>query len=95
MKKIISILAMVVFVVLLCSCGTTMQTEDELNNSDTSISMFILLEDNTNLGYCIVYHRETKVMYAISSGYYNCGNFTVMLNPDGTPMTYEKYTEEK
>ena len=63
-----------------------MQTESD----DTDYSMFILLEDcEGTYGFKIVYHRDTKVMYAISRGAYNTGNFTVWLNPDGTPMTYE------
>lgn len=50
-------------------------------------SMFVVIESN-NLWY-VVYHRETKVMYIISRGYYNQGNFTLLVSPDGTPMLYE------
>lgn len=49
--------------------------------------MFIELESTYN--WLIVYHRETKVMYAVSYGHSNIGTFTVLLNADGTPMTYE------
>ena len=37
----------------------------------------------------IVYMNKTKVMYAISDGHRNRGTFTLLVNPDGTPMIYE------
>lgn len=30
-----------------------------------------------------------KVMYAVSGGAYNNGTFTLLVNPDGTPMLWE------
>lgn len=39
--------------------------------------------------YQIVYDKETKVMYAMSDGYYNKGSFTLLVNADGTPKLYE------
>lgn len=50
-------------------------------------SMFVKVESSSY--WCVVYHRETKVMYVVSTGYYNMGNFTLLVNPDGTPMLYE------
>lgn len=86
MKKIL--LAIILILCLtLCSCGAQMLTEEEVSKDNTSnISMFIQIEDGNC--YKIVYHRDTKVMYAVSDGHYNSGTFTVMLNPDGTPMIY-------
>ena len=40
--------------------------------------------------YIIVYHKQTKVMYVVSDEYRNKGNFTVLVNPDGTPMIYKE-----
>lgn len=37
----------------------------------------------------IVYNRLTKVMYSVSDGTNNSGVFTVLVNPDGTPMLWE------
>lgn len=37
----------------------------------------------------IFHHRETKVMYAVSGGTYNRGNFTLLVNSDGSPMLWE------
>lgn len=50
-------------------------------------SMFVLVEKT---GYWdVVYHQETKVMYAVSSGSYNCGTFTLLVDRDGKPMLYK------
>lgn len=90
-KRLLVVAILTITMVLsFTSCGTQMQTEEEVSkNDDIKYSMFILIEDNNNIGYKIVYHKDTKVMYAISTGYYNAGTFTVMLNADGTPMVYE------
>ena len=85
MKTIKVLITLLLCVILLCSCGAEMQSvkgETEQSN----LSMFVLIEDG--MSYKIVYHRETKVMYAISDGGYNSGTFTVLLNADGTPMLY-------
>ncbi len=74
---------------LLIGCDTT-KTVD--NNSKPTPGSFITVEENIN--YRVVYHEKTKVMYTMSlGGYYNTGNFTLLVNPDGTPMVYEE--EEK
>ena len=39
--------------------------------------------------YCIVYDKYTKVMYAVSNGGYNSGNFTLLVTADGKPLLYE------
>lgn len=50
-------------------------------------SMFVMVESSAY--WYVVYHRETKVMYAVSRGTYNWGNFTLLVNADGSPMLYE------
>lgn len=39
-------------------------------------------------GYDVVYQLDTKVMYAVSNAAYNSGNFTLLVNSDGTPMVW-------
>jgi hypothetical protein len=81
----------VIFVVLalclsLCACGgSPVQVESNVS----AASMFVEVENN--LTWRVVYHRETKVMYVISQGTENHGNFTVLLNADGTPQTWKGY----
>lgn len=88
MKKIL-LICVILLALLLCSCSSKMLTEEEVSMDNTSnLSMFIQVEDGNC--YKIVYHKDTKVMYAVSDGYYNSGAFTVLLNADGTPMLWEK-----
>jgi len=87
LKRIICALLCVIFAVFLIGCGTTMErVDDELQKPP---SMFVVVEGSGLDSYRIVYHRDTKVMYAISCGGYNAGNFTVLLNPDGSPMLWK------
>lgn len=85
MKKWIIVLLMAS--VLFTACGPTMEKEPSAAVEREDQSMFVIVEDSLN--FRIVYHKDTRVMYAISRGGYNCGNFTVLLNPDGTPMTWK------
>lgn len=50
-------------------------------------STFMVVERAAS--WIIVYHKDTKVMYAVSNSGYNCGNFTLLVNADGTPMVWE------
>lgn len=85
-KRIICALLCVIFAFFLVGCGTRYETVDQLNKPT---SMFIIIEGSGLDCYRIVYHRNTKVMYAVSTGGYNGGNFTVLVNPDGSPMLWE------
>ena len=83
-KKILFGAVIVSLVASLVSCAATTKS----SSGDQKTSMFIEIED-TNY-WEIVYHKDTKVMYAVSMGHDNYGNFTVLVNPDGTPMLYEE-----
>lgn len=39
--------------------------------------------------YTILYDKETKVMYHMSTGFYNYGNLTPLYNADGTLRVWE------
>ena len=80
--------ASLVACMLLTGCGAKMIRESDMKNQETDVSMFVLLEVGSS--YKIVYHRETKVMYAISYGGWNDGTFTVMLDADGKPLLYKE-----
>ena len=60
----------------------------EKSDSVDSSSMFVCIEETAS--FSVVYHKETKVMYAVSGGSYNYGTFTMLVNADGTPMVWEK-----
>ena len=87
MKKRFKLIVVVLVVfMLLTGCGAKMKHESDLKNQETNVSMFVILENS--MTYKIVYHKKTKVMYAISNGGYNSGTFTVMLDADGKPLLY-------
>lgn len=86
MRKIFCIFIAIALCLSLCACGgPPVQVESNISVA----SMFVEVENN--LTWRVVYHRETKVMYVISQGTENFGNFTVLLNPDGTPQTWKGY----
>ena len=83
MKKKFVVLTMLIISVfsLVGCCRVTQETVED--NS----SMFVKVEYSGH--YEVVYHKTTKVMYAVSRGSYNQGTFTVLLNEDGSPMVYD------
>ena len=86
MKRFSIIFMVLALCLSLCACGgPPVQVESDVS----STSMFVEVENNTF--WRVVYHRETKVMYVISQGMENGGNFTVLLNPDGTPQVWKGY----
>lgn len=87
MKKIFLIMTICILVFTGCSDRKTTISVQEQN--ENNISMFILVE-SADYAYDVVYHRDTKVMYAVSRGTYNRGTFTLLVNPDGSPMLYKE-----
>ena len=81
-RKMIVILLIVM--TMLTGCGATV----ERKTISFSMSMFVLVE-KTDAWY-IVYHKDTKVMYAVSMGGYNRGTFTVLVDTEGKPMLWEE-----
>ena len=74
-------IALVVVVLFFVGCNNT-------NNSvKASDDVFVMV--SKNFSYAVVYDRETKVMYAISDASYDQGNFTMLVNADGTPKLYK------
>lgn len=87
MKKIIcALIALVVLVAVLASCseGTVVEVEGK---DAQNTSMFIEVERTDY--WRVVYHKDTKVMYVISNGVSNGGNFTVMVDRYGFPLVWE------
>ena len=86
MKRFIA--GIVACIMILSGCSkTTVEDENQYNNKDTTTSMFVVVEKAAL--WLVVYNKDTKVMYVVSKGSYNSGNFTLLVNPDGTPMTWE------
>lgn len=83
MKRIL-IASLVLILLVFASCTATVEKSENQQES----SMFVQIEQ-TNI-WKIVYHKETKVMYTVAIGMYNSGDFTLLVNPDGTPMIYKE-----
>lgn len=77
MKKAIGLIMAVIMAATLAACSGDPETK----------SMFVTVE-KADL-WAVVYHRDTKVMYAMSFGLYNQGTMTLLVNADGTPMIYK------
>ena len=89
MKKL---LVMILCMVLLTGCGNRTDSQD---SEGAEGNMFVCVQPTDLNDYYVVYQKDTKVMYAVSTGYYNRGNFSLLVNPDGTPMLYEAESEEE
>lgn len=80
-----AILLAVTACLMLSSCKRVETAKGEDDTSNTS--MFVKVETTTF--WDVVYHKDTKVMYVVSTGGYNCGTFTLLADADGKPMIYE------
>lgn len=82
-KCFICLFAFLLLAISLFGCGQPVQREA---TGEDAPSMFVAVE-STNIWH-VVYHKDTKVMYAVSRGSYNAGNFTLLVTPDGSPMLW-------
>ena len=86
-RKIFTLIMVVCLSVSLAGCSNNRVTVEN-NKTTENTSMFVEVEHGYD--WRVVYHKETKVMYVISCGYYNTGNFTVMVDADGKPLLWEE-----
>ena len=81
------LLVMILLMFLLTGCS-----EKEVSRES---NMFVYIQESDMFrSYDVVYHKDTKVMYVVSHGSYSQGIFTVLVNPDGTPMLYEESEDD-
>lgn len=83
-KRLITIVVITVMILSLSACRT--KRTSEITKGETSRMVYVEETDS----YCIVYDKYTKVMYAISNDLYNIGNFTLLVDADGSPLLYEE-----
>lgn len=81
--KLVAILIICLSIVL-CSCGQKVKTDKIATSNE---SMFVLVEET--ISWRVVYHKKTKVMYAVSMGPYNTGNFTLLVDENGMPLLWQ------
>ena len=80
-------LAYILILSMLLFSGCSRKNVESVNDNNKDTSMFVEVE-HTYM-WTIVYHKETKVMYVVSNGAYNCGTFTLLVDADGKPMLWE------
>lgn len=85
-KKIICLVLVILLLFTFVGCGSNIDTVEDMKSKEGS-SMFVIVEsDFLWERYNIVYHKETKVMYAVSSNTV----FTVMVDAEGKPLLYSE-----
>ena len=85
-KRILCLLIVIILILACVGCNDSVPSvEDTLPKA--SSSMFVIVEQNSLWSrYYVVYHKETKVMYAVS-----CDTvFTVMVDAEGKPLLYSE-----
>lgn len=85
-KIIVALVATIALILGILSISSCEINGVEVETIQGASSMFIEIESGPY--WYVVYHRETRVMYAVSAGSKNYGAFTVLVNGDGTPMRY-------
>lgn len=89
-RKIILILVIAFALGVFTACTKAPITlEDQEQNYE---SMFVIVEDTTL--WKIVYHKETRVMYAVSYSSYNRGTFTLLVDAEGNPLLWDEGGEK-
>lgn len=79
----IKVAILLICILLLTGCGQKIINE----RKSTDESMFVCVEETYR--WIIVYNKDTKVMYAVSNGGHNSGNFNVLVDAQGKPMLWE------
>lgn len=87
---ILFIVILVVGAIFLPSCQFESKQPRVEDMKTWKNSLFTVVEYNSDLSFYIVYMNKTKVMYAISDGSENRGDFTLLVNEDGSPMIYKE-----
>ena len=73
-------------VLTFAGCASIRAEAKEVDDTDDG-NTFILVDADYHCW--VVYHKDTKVMYAVSRAPNNIGTYTLLVNADGTPMIWE------
>lgn len=84
-KHILLIILAIAMLVLLCGCSGMDKIEKIETNYGTR---FKIIEEYYN--GTLVVDTKTKVEYWISSGSYNSGNLTLLVDANGNPCIFEE-----
>lgn len=86
-KKIVTILAMIICLLLFCGCG-----RNEVNASTENNHHFTIIDSQMIGGNWLytVYDNNNKVVYTFGKG-----ELSPLYNTSGTPMTLDEYNRTK
>ena len=87
MKAVIKRIALILLLVCVCIGCSACQSMPKVNESVEQPTLFSIIEEYMN-GYVIV-DNETCVMYWVSSGTYNGGTLTLLVDESGNPKIFE------
>lgn len=87
MKRMIIIMLMAI---MMTGCATA---KIEGRSEEVTTSRFIELEDTYI--FRVVADKETGVMYAVSTGGYSRGVFTLLVDENGKPLIWEGESDEQ
>ena len=96
MKRMIAIfilpvtLAIYILSLALTGCGEVSPVE----KAEESVEISRFIEIERAVGWKIVADKETGVMYAVSNGGYNNGNFTLLVDENGKPLIWDGENDE-
>ena len=71
---------------IMAGCGSAAKTEEAVE--PVNVTRFEKV-DGADWLFDVYADRETGVMYAVSRGTYNQGNFTVLVDADGKPLLWK------
>lgn len=83
MNRIKTIVLVAAFLLLSGCAANVEKAEPEPQNA----SMFVVIEETSR--WNVVADRKTGVMYAVSNGGYNLGNFTLLVDAEGKPLIWK------
>ena len=86
-KKLLA--GLVMGLALLMSGCVIKVTDNTGTATKDNSSMFVVVESNPAF-FDVMYHRDTKVMYAVSDGHYNRGSVAMLVDADGKPLLWEE-----
>ena len=85
-KNLTSRILPILLVPLLCAMLLGGCTRVE-KAGQSDVSRFKVVEETTM--WRVVYDKDTKVMYTVSVGGYNSGNFTLLVDSEGKPLLWK------
>lgn len=88
MKKIKLLIAIALLTTVLFGCGERTIQNEAKKEQDSYNTYFIRISEE--YGGDIIYDSRTGVQYWRSSGAYNNGTLTVLVDADGKPLIYKE-----